>query len=129
MKKLGKKSRTLTLTPSSKKSDQLGPKDIELAATTELFNQFIGADKVRNFKIDKVVIVENPTLETAFFSKYEEFRSESIEAPWSNQPGDLEWKKWIIKNFSKYVRNMTGEETANLVLGWHGGGRRYVHRG
>jgi hypothetical protein len=112
----------LVLRPPGK-SELDTPTGREYMAVSELFEQFIGSDKIRGFEIEKIVAIDNGPLEKAFTSKFNEFVKKKHSREWSKalDQKELDWRKWILNNFDKCVRNVSGEEGANLILAWHGG--------
>jgi len=95
---------------------------LEFDTVNQLFQYFVGRDKIRNFVVHEVVLLDNPTLEAAFIKKYMALQAKPPSRPWEREgEPDLAWKRWILDCFSRYARNISGEENSNLVLGWHGG--------
>ena len=62
--------------------------------------------------LTKVRVLNNPTIEKTFNAKYEAFcNSTKNEIPWmsnDNTHSHQEWKNWILSQFSRYVKNVSG---------------------
>jgi hypothetical protein len=92
-----------------------------------MFYKFIGADKIQNFELAKVLFLENRSLEQDFQKYFTELThktmthqvaqlSTKIETS-SNDVAKTEWKEWILRYFNDYVARISGNEDINLITG------------
>ena len=111
----------------------------EFELVSSAFKFFLGVDRMRMFKLEKVVLLHNQKLESKFRETYHAMAN-GEQAPTSKKEDNVElkekdWQQAIMAEvcsiclcalpdalkLSKFVKNVSGDERTNLVLCWHGG--------
>jgi len=115
---------TLDLVPPKNGTWKNSAHQLEFERISKMFEFFVGIDLIKNFQIQKIVLLQNKMLEEKFQETYLMQRKKINKPKWLHNQDDYEdiqCRKEIMQKLSKYVDNVSGDELTNLILGWHGG--------
>lgn len=108
----------------------------EYLRARKAFYEFVGADREKTLVLKKVEFIENDVLEARFLAFFDRLvqrtmsRRESRCDPAARADSKevAEWREWVLRQLAKSVMRVSGNESINLMLGWHGSSEESIKK-
>lgn len=98
-------------------------REAEYLRAKDLFYKFTARDKLANYELERVVLLQNDRIELTFAASLARLLERNMrvstpdETRMHGTEEDMSWRNWVLSQFNNYAHRLSPSMNVNLVAG------------